>query len=95
MLATAASTLLTTDGYRVYLTAVEEVDFDADYAMLNKIFAPEPAEPGRYSPPECIGAIKNPVMGNPDPTLVSTSFAERQNLTMTWASKSWGSRRRS
>ena len=69
MLATAASTLLTTDGYRVYLTAVEEVDFDADYAMLNKIFATDYAGPGRYSPPKCIGAIKNPIMGNPDPDL--------------------------
>ncbi len=76
---------LTTDGHRAYLTAVEAVDFDADYAMLNKIFAAEPVEPGRYSPPRCIGAIKNPIMGNPDPALVNTSFAERQNLTMRMA----------
>jgi IS1 family transposase len=76
---------LTTDGHKAYLTAVEAVDFDADYAMLNKIFATDYAGPGRYSPPKCIGAIKNPIMGNPDPALVNTSFAERQNLTMRMA----------
>jgi IS1 family transposase len=76
---------LTTDGHKAYLTAVAAVDFDADYAMLNKIFATDYAGPGRYSPPKCIGAIKNPIMGNPDPALVNTSFAERQNLTMRMA----------
>lgn len=73
---------LTTDGHKAYLKAVQVVDFDADYAMLNKIFATDYAGAGRYSPPKCIGAIKNPIMGNPDPALVNTSFAERQNLTM-------------
>ena len=73
---------LTTDGHKAYLKAVAVVDFDADYAMLNKIFATDYAGAGRYSPPKCIGAIKNPIMGNPDPALVNTSFAERQNLTM-------------
>jgi hypothetical protein len=73
---------LTTDGHKAYLKAVKEVDFDADYAMLNKIFATDYAGAGRYSPPECIGAIKYPIMGNPDPDLINTSFAERQNLTM-------------
>jgi IS1 family transposase len=76
---------LTTDGHKVYLRAVEVVDFDADYAMLNKIFATDYAGPGRYSPPKCIGAIKTPIKGNPDPALVNTSFAERQNLTMRMA----------
>jgi hypothetical protein len=66
---------LTTDGNKAYLKAVAEVDFDADYAMLNKIFATDYAGAGRYSPPKCIG-------GNPDPDLINTSFAERQNLTM-------------
>ena len=73
---------LTTDGHKAYLKAVAEVDFDADYAMLNKIFATDYAGADRYSPPKCIGAIKNPIMGNPDPDLINTSFAERQNLTM-------------
>lgn len=73
---------LTTDGHKAYLKAVTEVDFDADYAMLNKIFATDYAGPGRYSPPKCIGAVKEAIMGNPDPQHVSTSFVERQNLTM-------------
>ena len=76
---------LTTDGHKAYLRAVEAVDFDADYAMLNKIFATDYAGPGRYSPPKCIGAVKTAIMGNPDPALVNTSFAERQNLTMRMA----------
>jgi len=73
---------LTTDGHKAYLKAVAEVDFDADYAMLNKIFATDYAGPGRYSPPKCIGAVKEAIMGSPDPQHVSTSFVERQNLTM-------------
>ena len=73
---------LTTDGHKAHLKAVAEVDFDADYAMLNKIFATDYAGPGRYSPPKCIGAIKQTIMGNPDPDHINTSFAERQNLTM-------------
>ncbi len=73
---------LTTDGHKAYLKAVLEVGFEADYAMLNKIFATDYAGAGRYSPPKCIGAIKNPIMGNPDPNQINTSFVERQNLTM-------------
>src|SRR6202043_3959233 len=37
---------------------------------------------GRYSPAECIGARKERIEGNPDPRHISTSYAERQNLTM-------------
>jgi IS1 family transposase len=73
---------LTTDGHKAYLKAVAEVDLDADYAMLNKIFATDYAGAGRYSPPKFIGAVKQNIMGNPDPDLINTSFAERQNLTM-------------
>lgn len=76
---------LTTDGHKAYLKAVSVVDFDADYAMLNKIFATDYAGAGRYSPPKCIGAIKSPIMGNPDWQHINTSFAERQNLTMRMA----------
>jgi IS1 family transposase len=76
---------LTTDGHRAYLKAVDVVDFDADYAMLQKIFANDYAGPGRYSPPKCIGIIKQTIKGDPDPSLVNTSFAERQNLTMRMA----------
>ena len=73
---------LTTDGHKAYLKAVSEVDFDADYAMLIKIFATDYAGPGRYSPPKCIGTVKQVISGNPDPALINTSFVERQNLTM-------------
>jgi IS1 family transposase len=73
---------LTTDGHKAYLKAVDVVDFDADYAVLNKIFATDYAGPGRYSPPKCIGIQKQVISGNPDPAFVNTSFAERQNLTM-------------
>ena len=57
---------LTTDGRKAYLKVVAEVDFDADYAMRNKIFATDYAGAGPYSPPKCIGAIKTPIMGNPE-----------------------------
>jgi hypothetical protein len=73
---------LTTDGHKAYLTAVAAVDFDADYVMLSKIFAATPSGPGRYSPAACIGTIKQPIKGNPDPDYISTSYVERQNLTM-------------
>ena len=74
---------LTTDGHKAYLTAVSEVDFDADYAMLIKIFANDVLPgPGRYSPPKCIGTQTQTIKGNPDPSYINTSFAERQNLTM-------------
>ncbi len=76
---------LTTDGHKAYLTAVSEVDFDADYAMLIKIFATDYAGAGRYSPPKCIGTQTDIIKGNPDPQHINTSFAERQNLTMRMA----------
>lgn len=75
---------LTTDGHKAYLDAVEAAfGGDVDYAMLEKIYgtAPEAAK-GRYSPAECIGARKRPIEGRPDPAHVSTSYVERQNLTM-------------
>lgn len=76
---------LTTDGHAVYLKAVDVLDFDADYAMLVKVFGPDMSSPGRYSPPKCVGAQKHPIRGNPDPKHINTSFAERQNLTMRMA----------
>jgi IS1 family transposase len=75
---------LTTDGHSAYLRAVDEAfGIDIDYAQLVKLYgaAPESAK-GRYSPAECIGARKEPVTGNPDPKHISTSYVERQNLTM-------------
>jgi IS1 family transposase len=73
---------LTTDGHKVYMRAVSEVDIDADYAMLVKIFEPDVIGPGRYSPPKCVGTEISVIRGNPDPQHISTSFVERQNLTM-------------
>jgi IS1 family transposase len=74
---------LTTDGHRAYLSAVDAVDLDADYAMLNKVFAHDPAASlGRYSPPIVVGTSVQVIQGSPDPAHISTSFAERQNLTM-------------
>lgn len=75
---------LTTDGHRAYLEAVEEsFGADVDYAQLVKLYgsAPESAK-GRYSPAECTGIKKNRIEGNPDIAKVSTSYVERQNLTM-------------
>ena len=55
---------------------------DVDYAQLHKIYGREPGGERRYSPPICIGAEKRHVTGNPDEKHISTSFVERQNLTM-------------
>jgi IS1 family transposase len=75
---------ITTDGHRAYLEAVEGAfGMDVDYAQLQKIYgAPTDAEQRRYSPAKCIGADMKVVSGNPDPKHVSTSYVERQNLTM-------------
>lgn len=76
---------LTTDAYRAYLEAVEGAfGGDVDYAQLVKIYGgmggkgPE----ARYSPGECCGIKKRRIEGNPDKAHVSTSYVERQNLTM-------------
>jgi IS1 family transposase len=74
---------LTTDGHKAYLSAVDAIDFDADYAMLSKIFASDTqTQHSRYSPPVVVGTSTEVIRGNPDPVHISTSFVERQNLTM-------------
>lgn len=75
---------LTTDSYRAYLNAVDEVfGTEIDYAMLHKIYGTVNESPEtRYSPAVCMGARKATISGNPDHKHVSTSYAERQNLTM-------------
>ena len=74
---------LTSDGHRAYLEAVEGAfGADVDYAQLVKLYGPTITAPGRYSPAECTGAKKVRVTGSPNPADVSTSFVERQNLTM-------------
>lgn len=74
---------LTSDGFRAYPMAVYAAfDTGVDYAQLVKVYGPGVGPEGRYSPPECIGARKQKVIGNPAKEHVSTSFAERQNLSM-------------
>jgi len=74
---------LTTDGFRSYLEAVESAfGSNVDYAMLVKLYGTEPAAEARYSPAKCIGTQVAVVGGRPDPDLISTSYVERQNLTM-------------
>jgi hypothetical protein len=74
---------ITTDGHRAYLDAVENAfGADIDYAMLQKIYGASMENETRYSPATCIGCDMKVVSGDPDPKHVSTSFVERQNLTM-------------
>jgi IS1 family transposase len=74
---------LTSDGHKAYLEAVEGAfGSDVDYAMLVKLYGPSGEGQRRYSPAECIGAVKHRVEGNPDPKYVSTSYAERSNLSV-------------
>ena len=74
---------LTTDGHGAYLEAVEGAfGADVDYAQLVKLYGATATAPGRYSPAECVGARKVSVEGRPDVKHVSTSYVERQNLTM-------------
>lgn len=75
---------LTTDGHKAYLEAVEGAfGADVDYAMLVKIYGASPTgTTGRYSPAECTGIKKTTIEGRPDEDHVSTSYVERQNLTM-------------
>lgn len=75
---------LSTDGHKAYLSAVESAfGTEIDYAMLEKIYGPSSeGKEIRYSPPEVVGCSAKTIMGFPDKELISTSFAERQNLTM-------------
>lgn len=74
---------LTTDGHKAYLGAVEDAfGANVDYAMLVKIYGPAPDGETRYSPPVCIAADPHVISGKPDMEHVSTSYVERQNLTM-------------
>ena len=75
---------LTTDGHRAYLEAMEDAFAgDVDYAQLVKIYGDAPrSDQTRYSPSTCTGSRRSKVSGNPDPDHISTSYVERQNLTM-------------
>ncbi len=74
---------ITTDGHRVYASAVEAAfGSEVDYAMLVKLYGNDRSPDTRYSPATCIGCQKAKLSGKPDPKHISTSFVERQNLTM-------------
>jgi IS1 family transposase len=74
---------LTTDGHRVYAEAVEQAfGSEIDYAMLVKIYGASNEGESRYSPATCIGCRTGVLSGRPDPKYISTSYVERQNLSM-------------
>jgi IS1 family transposase len=74
---------LTTDGHKPYLLAVEGAfGADIDYATLTKIYGNDPEGEKRYSPAKCLGMKCDVVSGDPSPKHISTSYVERQNLTM-------------
>lgn len=77
---------MTTDGHNVYMDAVGD-NFGSyiDYAQLVKMYGPaegKSTNERKYSPSECNGTKKTAIIGNPDPEHISTSYVERQNLTM-------------
>jgi IS1 family transposase len=79
----ASRVQLTTDGHNMYLQAVEDAfGSEIDFSQLVKIYGTSPEAEKRYSPPQCLGAKKMKVSGNPKRKDVSTSYVERQNLTM-------------
>jgi IS1 family transposase len=74
---------LTTDGHKVYIDAIEGAfGMDVDYCMLVKLYGETAESEKRYSPAKCCGTRKIIFKGDPDPQHISTSFVERQNLTM-------------
>lgn len=77
---------LTTDGHKAYLVAVDRAfDNDIDYSMLVKMYGGSEGtneQDRKYSPAVCTGAKKTRIAGDPNPKFVSTSYVERQNLTM-------------
>jgi IS1 family transposase len=74
---------LTTDGHKMYLEAVEDAfGSEIDFSQLIKIYGSSEESQKRYSPAQCIGTEKIKINGNPKEESVSTSYVERQNLTM-------------
>lgn len=74
---------LTSDGHAPYLDAIYEVfGHEIDYAQLIKVYGATQPDHARYSPAECTNCRKHVVSGNPDEKLISTSYVERQNLTV-------------
>lgn len=79
---------ITTDGHQPYLRVIEPLfgSDRVDFAMLHKIYGTptvtEASSEARYSPPKCTGIDIRIISGDPDPARISTSYVERQNLTM-------------
>ena len=74
---------ITTDGLRCYVDAMEAgFGGEVDHAILVKVYGAAAADESRYSPPECVGCQKLAGNGAPDLALASTSYIERQNLTL-------------
>lgn len=74
---------ISSDALSAYVDAVE-IAFgrDVDYGQIVKSYESEPIGAGRYSPPHVVGAERYAISGRPDPAHISTSYIERQNLTM-------------
>ena len=78
----AGQVQLTTDGLYWYPHAVDRAfGIDVDYAVLQKHYGGS-EHAGRYSPARFIGATRAIITGTPHPKHISTSYVERQNLTM-------------
>jgi IS1 family transposase len=75
---------LSTDGFHLYVNPISDAfaGRGVDYAQIHKSYEAEPMGPGRYSPPKVTSTEKTPIFGAPVEELVSTSFVERQNLSM-------------
>lgn len=74
---------ISSDGLKLYVDAIEQsFGADVDYAQIVKFYEAEPIGPGRYSPPKVVAVEKSYIAGNPDLNITSTSYVERQNLTM-------------
>lgn len=74
---------LTTDGLPAYIEAVDDAfDADVDFARLVKVYASEHDAAAKYAPPVCISCERKVVSGNPDDSKISTSYVERNNLTI-------------
>ncbi len=78
---------LSTDGHRAYLSAVPTAfGEEIDWAVIRKLYGPDPRDDQRrYSPVKCTGVEITPIMGNPDPQHISTTYVERQNPLCGWA----------
>jgi len=74
---------LSTDGHVIYEGTVgPSFRNNVDWAQIQKTYTSDPGQGGKYSPPVCTGTKRRPMKGDPDPDRISTSYVERQNLTM-------------